>query len=301
MTWEDVNKNLAARSTTQLRSLLTKSGEDTLILLSGNDTGVIRNGGRNGSCFGPQAISSQLLKMAKRDINSKIRTYSTCSNNLPEDFDQFQENQVALITTQLKDQNTVLHLGGGHDHIYTLTSSLAATNSQIVIINIDAHLDTRMDALKHSGTPFRQLKQELGDRVKLTQIGIHDYANSDENYNNLEMEIVHMNKLKADTKNFSDNNDFIEKLFRPYAKDSCVIISLDADAIRASEMQAVSAVNHDGIPMKFIHDLLANYKNKFSKKYYGIYEYNPLYDDLACSSARHLCASIYTLIKNCSL
>ena len=56
----------------------------------------------------------------------------------------------------------LIHLGGGHDHIYPLLRALSAQNDRITVINIDAHLDTRTDDLPHSGTPFRQFARERG-------------------------------------------------------------------------------------------------------------------------------------------
>lgn len=299
MTWKDVNSNLLKRSGSGLKSLVTDSHAEILIINSGNDVGVVRNGGRRGTCHGPKVLSSNLLKLAKRDFTKKINVITSCDHLTSTiNFTDFQNSQSSFIQELLnKQRSSVIHFGGGHDHVYPLVDAIIKEKGAVTVINLDAHLDTRNDDLRHSGTPFRQLKEEHKDDIDIIQIGIHDYANACGNYDGLDMTIQTVNEIKKLTKNFTDNKDYIESIFSNISSDRTIVLSLDMDAIDGSEMPAVSAVNHDGLPMSFIRDVFMSYKcNVKQTSYIGIYEYNPLYDNMGCSSARAMASTLYNYL-----
>ena len=56
---------------------------------------------------------------------------------------------------------------------------MGRTAKIILIINFDAHCDTRVDDRSHSGTPFRDFDGVAKKPFHLIQIGIHEYANND--------------------------------------------------------------------------------------------------------------------------
>lgn len=308
MSWKLIDENLKSRKNSSLTAITNKENngkkqsEDILIIQSSNDLGVIRNGGRRGAAFGAQGLTNNFLKLAKKNITKSIKTTQISS---PEqeisEFDEFQKDQSKKVSQLIKEQETVIHIGGGHDHAYPLIDGLITTQntkSKITIINLDAHLDTRSDNLKHSGTPFRQLKEKYPEQIDLIQVGIHDFANVEENYQNLDMTIFEMDTVKSKTNHFKENSSFIADIFASIESESLIILSLDIDAIDGHQMKAVSAVNHDGLPFSFINDFFQAYKDLNQKqKIIGLYEYNPLYDDLGCSAARALASTIYRFIK----
>jgi formiminoglutamase len=59
------------------------------------------------------------------------------------------------ISSNYIEQN-IIHLGGGHDHVYPLLKAIETKYKKIIILNIDPHCDTRESEHNHSGTPFRQ-------------------------------------------------------------------------------------------------------------------------------------------------
>lgn len=300
MTWEDVNSNLAQRASSSLKSNLVELNKniEVLILSSSNDIGVIRNGGRRGAAYGPKALSANLLKLAKRSYNSPIASVELCTPSQKIcDFVSFQKEQSKKIQDALKnDPKISIHFGGGHDHAYPFVDAIIKEYGKVTVINLDAHLDTRNDGLKHSGTPFRQLKEEHGDNIQLIQVGIHDFANVCENYSELDMEIHTVEQIKKTTQDFAQSKKFIADIFKTIPDDQLIILSLDMDAIDGSEMPAVSAVNHDGLPMNFVREFYQQYKQRKQKSFLGIYEYNPLYDNLGCSSARAMASTLYQFI-----
>ncbi|MCR9203936.1 MAG: arginase family protein [Halobacteriovoraceae bacterium] len=291
MNWEE---NLKTRTKTTIGDGIGEKGVH-IILQSPFDHGVIRNGGQRGARHAPQSLLTSLKKMAIHedlsiDLKSPLEFPST--KDALEHFDDFQSMEKEYLKGFFKNKDeAILHLGGGHDHIYPFAAALMETGKDLVILNIDAHLDTRPDAVHHSGTPFRQLEQEYSKHLQLFQVGIHPFANVSENYDQMgKMALLEM-----------DEED-IEKALKPHLKKGDhLLLSLDCDGLDASFMPAVSAPNHQGISQKQYQKVLKVCLNYWQKskttKLYGVYEYNPLFDDLAGSSARYLASTFYQFLK----
>ncbi len=284
LTYLDHRKSFSLRSLCHPESW----NERTLILSQHSDTGVILNGGRLGARYGAEAILHQLFKMNKNESSKDFGHFHlpTCQ----EEFDQEQRREITAIKTILEHSSleNLIHLGGGHDHVYPLVMSI---KGPLHIVNIDAHLDTRNDQQKHSGTPFRQILVERKD-VTLTQIGIHEFANPKANYD-LPMTILSV----KESYQFAQSHGFEKMLELGNTRKAPVLLSLDADAIEASAMPAVSAPNHQGLRANFVTDLFSAYeKLSQEKKYVGIYEYNPLFDSLGAQGARYLASLLYPFL-----
>lgn len=291
MGWKEIDDNLSKRKSQSIAKHMTDENFDAAksILLSENDLGVIRNGGRRGASLGARVILSQLKKFADHNGLDDIGIIKV-ANQSQHDFNQMQKKSIETI--KKVSAQKVVHLGGGHDHVYPLAMGVELKNP--LIINIDAHLDTRSDDLSHSGTPFRQVAKEISG-VKILQIGIHQYANVPQNYEGMKMDIIDTKTLKEKSQTFR-SSDFMKSIYE--AHDGDILFSIDADAIAACDMQSVSAVNHDGIPFEFLRKLVDQYKEytKDKKQILGIYEYNPLFDELSAKDARALASMIYDFL-----
>ncbi len=278
------------------RNLSNIETSKTQILTCSSDLGVIRNGGRRGSNFGPQAILSSLYKMASHQSKNKFSVAEVA----PLNFDQLNETENIL---PFLNGAPLIQIGGGHDHIYPLLNALNKTYKKITVINIDAHLDTRTDSTFHSGTPFRQFSNSAEGEFHLIQIGIHDFSNPDSNYEKLKngkMDIISFNELKNETENFSlPCMPLIKKFLKDnYDEKHALVFSLDCDAIDSAIMEGVSAVNHQGLPLFAIEEILENLKKVYDVKIFGIYEYNPVYDNLSEKGSKAIAKLIYQLIED---
>lgn len=264
-----------------------KAQDFNLIIESGDDLGVVRNLGRKGSRYAPRVILNHLKKFSLPAKNPKILTYQAQSSL--DDFNARQNENAKLITHALeKHPNKVVHLGGGHDHIYPLLKAIDKKNIKINILNIDAHLDTRVDPIAHSGTPFRQFLNEAKSNFKIFQTGIHEFANSKSTKSDLgpNISVQTFKDLSGETHFFTKKSQSISHFI--HQECDYLIISLDADAIDASAMEAVSAVNPAGIPVSFVNQILSEIKGTTAKTVFGIYEYNPLFDNLSSKGAKTL-------------
>lgn len=260
---------------------------DLCFIKCSSDTGVRLNLGRAGARFSPNAIIEVFKKMSHHNLKSKF-TQIEVSDSLLEksNFKKSQIKESGKIFDLIQKEVRFIHLGGGHDHIFPLLKALDDKYDELFyIVNLDAHLDTRIDNIHHSGTPFRDFDRISSKKHKLIQYGIHNYSNSDSTFSKLE----NLDQVSYE----KGNKDFYDEISK-IPKESFVLLSLDADAIDSSQMQAVSAVNHNGIKLEEIRNIIKLFKKH--KLILGIYEYNPIYDDLSQKGAKNLSSLIYEFL-----
>ena len=303
MSYQKIDENLKKRKSDSLASLENGVSEKSILfILSSDDNGVVFNGGRKGARFGPKVIKKEILKLAKRNIDKPLHFIETCEKPLQistsEKFNHFQSDQISTIKSLIKTQDNIIHLGGGHDHIYTFSCALIKSKKidkeKFTIINIDAHLDSRSDDIKHSGTPFRQIQNNF-KQASIIQLGIHDYANVDANYQDMSMSIHSCDEIKEKTSGFKYKKlkKFTEEMIEDIPKDHQIILSVDLDGFRSQDFRAVSAVNHDGLPLVMLELFIKAIKDERKDLLLGLYEYNPLFDTLASEDARKLASIMY--------
>ncbi len=278
------------RTLTKIRKLFIQDKVSNQIFTSSTDIGVRRNQGRNGARFAPNVILEQFKNMTFHESNLFFTQIEVANRENEEtEFDNSQAVESKSITQNLNEKNS-LHLGGGHDHIFPLLKSLETKFHKIVVINIDAHCDTRIDEQSHSGNPFRKfdLLKKSETEFNLIHFGIHPYANSPLTLSPLKYSSM---KVIMDIQNTKTLFEELEKLD---LKNSALVLSLDADGLNSSIMKAVSAVNHNGISAQVMSEVFNHFKKSESLyKCFGIYEYNPLYEDLSLAGARYLAQLVF--------
>ncbi len=275
-------------------SFRSNSQTSTIFFSSSCDRGVILNKGRNGARYAPQAILHSFGKFNQHKERS-FTLKSLSSNQKELSLHEQQLLNITEITESLKGKTDqqLIHLGGGHDHIYSFAMAIEKiSKDSIVILNLDAHLDTRINE-PNSGTPFRQLDEDLKGPVHLIQYGIQFVSNSKStasNLKNIKQETFTIEQIEAQTKSFKKKDKVLLKLLNELSKKaSTLIISLDCDVIDGGQFQAVSAVNGRGIPCQYLLSLLHEIKKiDFQHKHLGIYEYNPVFDNLSNFGSRYL-------------
>lgn len=274
---------------------------DILFFKASSDIGAIRNMGRRGSNFSPEALLSIVKKLC---VHTK-ETWSDIEIADPDlessDFNQAQNlysEKLSAFMENYKKATKFISLGGGHDHIYPFLKAINTKTLKIKVINIDAHLDTRTDTFFNSGTPFRQFANDKEGFFELIQIGIHDFANSKSTMSELKetKEVVATYEdLSRLTHHFTQNRKLFERMI-PYDHEALYVFSLDADALDAGIMEGVSAVNHRGLPYQFVEELLDYSLTVLKTRHFGFYEYNPVYDNLSQKGARTLASLIYKIM-----
>lgn len=280
---------------------ITENHHEALVsfLKSSSDVGVERNGGRNGSRLGPQSFMSYFKRLT---IKSSLAHLTFCETELAHpneeraDFPQAQLQQASRISAVLKQipQAFICHLGGGHDHVFPLLMALSERYKKIIVINIDAHADTRTDAAPHSGTPFRQFDEMNKGEFHLYQLGLLEFANSTSTLGPLkngQMTVAWRNQLK-DAPALARLFDTIKSHMDP---ETAVVFSLDADALNGTEVPGVSAVNPQGLTHSELSEIWSLYKglSLSHPPILGIYELNPVYDSISMLSMRTMGTFLY--------
>ena len=269
-----------------------------LFIKSSSDVGVMRNGGRNGARFAPQSFMSffKRLSLSENLLSQAMKEQEVSNQDLElEDFHRAQKTESETIQRLIKNSgdSALVHIGGGHDHIYPLLMAIGAPKT--IVINIDAHADTRTDDESHSGNPFRKFSQKAQD-FHLFQIGLHPFANSQSTLSPLKK--GNMSALwRKDLNRLSLEKMFLE-IQKEISQETKVILSIDADALSGSLIPGVSAVNGAGLEMSELNLIWENYKalNLFHKPIVGIYELNPLYDTLSGMSMRTMAGFIFQIL-----
>ena len=241
----------------------------------------MRNGGRRGAKHAPACLLHHFSTLNADKSTNTFRKVEVAHKTLS--FEKNQELQKETISQNLN--KCTFHFGGGHDHVYPFASSLIEKHGHINIINIDAHLDTRQDPVHHSGTPFRQLHEKYPNQFELHQVGIQEVANTAENYEDLKMTILSTDEVKSEFK---------------FEKNSPLLLSIDCDGLDGSYMSAVSAHNPRGLTQQQFESICTFTKDYWAKEgntYCGFYELNPLFDNLAASSAKYIAHTIHNLIN----
>ena len=301
-----VRSQLDGRSDSTLKTLLVPSAQKSKskyhLIGSCDDRGVARNGGRRGTRFAPQAIEWAFSIMQ----NNQVRPLGEVSleNLAPKasfEVDQKSWSEYWCEHFGQFFKSASVHIGGGHDHIYPLIQGLDQALTQkgderaISILNLDAHLDTRTDSCVHSGTPLRQIANNCSRRVHIIQWGIHDSANSKSTCTPLPAPHHTTIISLEETKKIVDQVAHILELI----KDDHLIISLDSDAIDGASMRAVSAVNARGLPSEEVFALVIGLAHRANV--FGIYEYNPIFEDLSNYGARMLAKLVLSYFEHASV
>ena len=286
---EQLQNRSLSTLTTVMKPQTQGTNDARSFITSSDDRGVMRNGGRKGARFAPQAIMRAFSLMQKNQ-SPDLGQISYSARELTGDFeaDQLRWTQEWAQHFSQESAISTIHLGGGHDHIYPMLIGLDQSLKQsgdskpMVVVNFDAHLDTRTDLYAHSGTPFRQVAKELSRPLHLIQWGIHASANSLSTCEALNS--PHRTSLVT----YEDVHKIInpaQHLIKLVGSDH-LILSLDADALDGSIMRAVSAVNARGLKSDHLFDCIESLAPQ--AKALGIYEYNPIFDDLSNHGARLL-------------
>jgi formiminoglutamase len=276
-----------------------EDSREIILIKSSSDIGVTRNFGRNGAKYAPKALINTLKKFSSHfPINEfKIIEFEVSSEDHEKlNFKEAQDIEARKIQEIVleKNQSPIFHIGGGHDHIYPLLKAYSqlSPSSEIIVINVDAHADTRTDIESHSGNPFRQFSSTFSGKFTLYQIGLQYFANSNSTLNDLqkhEMHILWRDELEQSEK----LNRFFSQIFPK--NDAIIIFSLDADALSGFEMPSVSAVNPNGLNLQKLMEIYDLYLKliKNQKPIMGIYELNPVYDTSSGIGIRTMSCFLY--------
>lgn len=295
----EINASLEERKLTKIISKLkeyskTHSPDDIIIVTSSDDKGVQRNGGRAGARFAPKTITNELGKFETPQNISSLKTLELCREIKKKSFNEIQSETKDKLSALFKSNfKSLIHLGGGHDHIYPLLMAIQEDHryERSLIINIDAHTDTRVDEFSHSGTPFRQFDTNSSKTFSLLQLGVRPANNNKKNFSELNTGSMHCLPFYKD----SDLQPALEFINKHKKEGTAIILSIDCDGIDLADLPSVSAPNPYGTPFKLLIDLVNKIKHEV--KFLGIYELNPLMDEHSNLSSKKVAWILYNYLN----
>lgn len=254
-----------------------------VILGYSDDRGIQANGGRLGAKEGPTGIRSLLYKLvAPESFRNRICDIGDFlkPTDLATDLanDQFQVIQSLNIIN--KNGNSILSFGGGHDWAFCDVSSFISTElakgHRPLVINVDAHLDVRSDKNGvNSGTPFFMALEKYPKLFDLVQIGIQPHCNSKSH-----LEYCRKNSVKIFSNEHVHQDGILaiaDEILRTHHSQS-VFLSLDIDAISATEAPGCSQSWPGGMSLLSVRQLLNRLSHFKSWNHLGIYEVSPPLD-----------------------
>lgn len=241
-----------------LEASSTKVKEKTFTLLGyACDEGVRRNLGRPGAAKGPDAIRSQLGKLANH-LSDKVSILDLgnfdCLDGDMKATQQALQQQLANI---LKKNSFPLLLGGGHDIAYGHYCGLRdhlGKKQTIGIINFDAHFDLRKyEKETNSGTPFYQIAEDCfkqGIPFQYLCLGIRKEANSSELYKTAdELGVNYMSQAEFSIHCIEQVEQAIKTFL---SRVDSVYVTIDMDGFSSAYAPGVSAASPIGFSPEIV-------------------------------------------------
>jgi formiminoglutamase len=257
-----------------------ESIKDKLVIVGyPDDRGVQANGGRIGAKDGPTGIRQILYKLvAPAAFHNKLADIGDFSK--PTELENDQTAVIRVLDILNTNGNRILSLGGGHDWAFCDVSSFITremkNKQRPLVINIDAHLDVRSDKNGvNSGTSFFKVLEKFPGQFDLIQIGIQPQCNSKKHLQYSKSKAVEIvMKDDVETKGI---RAVMDSIVTHHAQQP-VFLSLDIDAITASEAPGCSQSWPDGLTFSSVKYLLTQLNRFSSWNHLGIYEVAPSLD-----------------------
>jgi formiminoglutamase len=162
-----------------LRGVEAMAGAEVALIGCPQDEGVRRNRGRVGAAQAPAEIRRALYRYPVSEAHDGLRLVDLGDIRPCATLEETHGALNAAVRHCLRRGLKVVVLGGGNDISYPDCSALAAERTSVLAFNIDRHLDVRADAVRNSGTPYRQLLQEGWlEPGSFHEVGINSFANS---------------------------------------------------------------------------------------------------------------------------
>ncbi|MBS9777226.1 MAG: formimidoylglutamase [Gammaproteobacteria bacterium] len=272
------------------------------------DQGVRRNQGRVGAkaapdvirqAFGKLPCSVALLNQFGTNRQGELATLIgdmgniECLDNQQLAKNTLEETQQAYadnITKVLNQGGLAIGIGGGHSIAYAsflgLYQSLThnektseKSSEKIGIINFDAHLDIRQSDVATSGTPFRQIAEQLhadNQPFHYLCIGVSKFSNTAALFDRAEQLGVEM----------IFDNDCYRQPFAQLAehiqafvdKVDILYVTIDMDCFAAGLVPGVSATAAKGLTFDFVEQCIELLIHTGKVKVTDIAEINPKFD-----------------------
>jgi len=244
------------------------------------DIGVSENKGRTGASKAPELIRQRLFSLTPHPKYYTRHTeyLSTVFNHddlkLTSDLAENQ-NQLSEIVAEYLQVNTIpVILGGGHGTSYGHFLGYTRTETEVSIINIDAHTDVRplRNGQGHSGSPFRQALEHNSFLCK-------DYSVFGLNPESVSRDHYHYVSGKGGELRYRDETDRASVMSHlNNLNTDAVMVTMDMDAVSQSAAPGVSAPAAQGLTPDLWLKLAFEFGKNRKVRSFDLCEVNPEFD-----------------------
>lgn len=217
---------------------------DIVILGCPQDEGVRRNGGRVGAALAPDEIRRCFYKLTVNQLEH-LHLFDLGNTLIQPTLEETHDLHRQIVRQIIEDGKTLIVLGGGNDISYPDCSGLAQAAGNVLAFNIDSHYDVRADAVRNSGTPYRQLLEEgFIQPARFYEMCNQPFANSPVYTRYLQDKGAHRVPLQ-EARSRGIRQTFEQIL--QHENPSAIFWGLDMDVVGAADAPGVSAPNPGGL------------------------------------------------------
>lgn len=251
------------------------AGAEIVILGCPQDEGVRRNGGRVGAALAPDEIRRCFYKLTVNQLEH-LHLFDIGNTVIQPTLEETHALHQQIVRRIIEDGKTVIVLGGGNDTSYPDCAGLAQALGNVLAFNVDSHYDVRADAVRNSGTPYRQLLEEGFIQPScFYEMCNQPFSNSPVYTRYLRDKGAHRVPLQE------ARSRGIRQTFEQILQDensSAIFWGLDMDVVSAADAPGVSAPNPGGLTGSEVIEI-ASIAGKYPQsRLLEITEVNPNFD-----------------------
>ena len=250
--------------------------EETFALIGFEcDEGVRRNKGNLGAAQAPNSMRKQLASIPYHSANDNVIDLGNlaCRGT---DLEGAQAELGRRVAKLIEGKYTPIILGGGHETLYGHylgVRQAVGKDKKIGIINLDAHLDMRLDQRPSSGTMFRQIL-EADKAADYLCVGLQTLGNTEELFktaNTYNVKYILQTEL-------SDLRAAFEKIDAFAQAQDVLMYTICTDVINQAAAPGVSAPAPFGIQPETLRALTRRIVNQSNFISLDVSEVNPKRD-----------------------
>lgn len=244
------------------------------------DEGVRRNLGRTGARNAPDQIRKICSGIAIHFDPEQVGITDAGNVLCPgQNLEAAQRLLAEKVYRLLQQGYFPIVLGGGHETAFGHFQGIrghVGPDKKIGIINLDAHFDLRRyDQGPHSGSPFRQIAEQIGSDFHYLPIGIRPESNIKSMFDFMDehrQSYILLADLLENWQSVRDHvKSFVEQMDHIY-------LTIDMDCFPAAYAPGVSAAAPDGLLPYHVIQLIRQIQHSGKLTSLDIVEVNPEYD-----------------------
>lgn len=266
---------------------------NVVILGCPQDEGVRRNKGRVGAAQAPTEIRRALYRLVVLETQ-QLKLFDIGDTIIQATLEETHKLHSDIVQQIIQDGKQLVVLGGGNDVSYADCSGLSQAVESVLAINVDAHFDVRADAVRNSGTPYRQLlEEEYVQPENFYEVGSIPMANSNTYRDYLQQKratIIDLNTVQV----HGISTVLTEVLHNPA---QTIFWGLDMDSVNVAAAPGVSAPNVLGLSAYDFCQIGKIAGQDWRSKIFEITEVNPTYD-IDSRTSRLAAACIYQFLAH---